>query len=88
MPDPTHQVQEASDQSRTDCTTIYYHEEPFSENVASLSGYATIRLQERLGPHRQYEILRKLGWGSFSTTWLARDHTYVTATSCFASMLG
>ena len=72
---PPEQLDRAPDP--TDIKIIHYHEEAFNENIESLSGYATIRLQERLGPHRQYEILRKLGFGAFSTTWLARDHMYV-----------
>ena len=42
-------------------------------------GFHPVHLGDRLGDGR-YEILHKLGWGGYSTTWLARDlreHRYV-----------
>jgi len=38
-------------------------------------GYHPIRLNDILDDGR-YEILHKLGFGSFSTVWLARDNRY------------
>lgn len=35
-------------------------------------GYHPVRLRDRLHDGR-YEILHKLGFGAFSTVWLARD---------------
>lgn len=34
-------------------------------------GYHPVYLRERL--HNRYEVLHKLGFGSFSTVWLAHD---------------
>lgn len=36
-------------------------------------GYHPTRLGDRLGPQLQYAVVRKLGWGHFSTVWLAWD---------------
>jgi serine/threonine-protein kinase SRPK3 len=45
-------------------------------------GYHPVRLGDTLDDGR-YQILNKLGFGSFSTVWLARDEEYL---SC--SLLG
>jgi hypothetical protein len=39
-------------------------------------GYHPVHLNDRFKNGR-YEILHKLGFGSFSTVWLARDNQYV-----------
>jgi serine/threonine-protein kinase SRPK3 len=36
-------------------------------------GYHPVRIHETFKNNR-YTVLRKLGWGHFSTVWLARDH--------------
>jgi serine/threonine-protein kinase SRPK3 len=36
-------------------------------------GYHPVHLHDRL-KDRRYEVLNKLGFGSFSTVWLAKDH--------------
>lgn len=36
-------------------------------------GYHPVRIGESYGPQNRYVIVRKLGWGHFSTVWLARD---------------
>ena len=41
----------------------------------SPGGYHPIRLNDILHDGR-YQILHKLGFGSFSTVWLARDNQY------------
>ena len=40
-------------------------------------GYHPIHLGDRLKDGR-YEIVHKLGYGSFSTVWLAKDHVYIS----------
>jgi serine/threonine-protein kinase SRPK3 len=39
-------------------------------------GFHPVRLNDRLKDGR-YEILNKLGFGAFSTVWLAKDKEYV-----------
>lgn len=39
-------------------------------------GYHPLALGDVLEGGR-YKILHKLGWGSYSTTWAAKDHKYV-----------
>ncbi|GAA5837086.1 hypothetical protein JCM3766R1_006528 [Sporobolomyces carnicolor] len=38
-------------------------------------GYHPVRIGDVYGPNGRYVIVRKLGWGHFSTVWLARDKT-------------
>ncbi|KAJ7581231.1 kinase-like protein [Mycena floridula] len=43
-------------------------------------GYAQMEFNDAIGPDNRYLIVRKLGWGTTSSTWLARDQqtdTYV-----------
>lgn len=42
-------------------------------------GYHPINIGDEFSNGR-YMIVRKLGWGHFSTVWLARDNTYVLFT--------
>ena len=44
-------------------------------------GYYPLHLNDSLLNGR-YSILRKLGYGSYSTTWLARDRKYVVSIAC------
>ena len=53
----------------------FVSEEEEDEHDYKAGGYHPIRLGDRVGPHgAPYEILKKLGWGHFSTVWLALDH--------------
>ncbi|KZT00297.1 kinase-like protein [Laetiporus sulphureus 93-53] len=36
-------------------------------------GWARFDFGDRIGPNERYTIMRKLGWGMHSSTWLARD---------------
>lgn len=36
-------------------------------------GYHPVEISEKFGPNKNYTIVRKLGWGHFSTVWLAYD---------------
>lgn len=47
------------------------HEE--TEREYCYGGYHPIQIHDKLGPNKNYKILRKLGWGQFSTVWLAFD---------------
>ncbi|GAA6048848.1 hypothetical protein JCM3770_003650 [Rhodotorula araucariae] len=38
-------------------------------------GYHPVRVGDVYGPKDRYVVVRKLGWGHFSTVWLARDTT-------------
>jgi serine/threonine-protein kinase SRPK3 len=53
---------------------------PFSEEEDvedyNKGGYHAVKLGDSFAEDR-YKIIRKLGWGHFSTVWLSRDLTYV-----------
>ena len=57
---------------------IFRHITAPVENVLEYrpGGYHPLHLKDSLHDGR-YLILRKLGYGSYSTTWLARDRRYV-----------
>jgi len=40
-------------------------------------GWAQLEFGDQIGEDDRYTIVRKLGWGSHSSTWLARDSTSV-----------
>lgn len=62
-----------SSSSRTSGQIYYWHED--SENLERYcpGGYHPIQLGDVFS-HGRYRVLHKLGYGSFSTVWLARDH--------------
>lgn len=49
----------------------------------SFGGYHPVHLSDLL-KNGQYEIIHKLGFGSFATVWLARDHQYARSLLIFA----
>lgn len=55
---------------------VIFEEEDF--HAYSLGGFHPVTLGDTLKDGR-YEIQHKLGWGGFSTVWLARDHEFVVA---------
>jgi len=57
-------------------TNLLYTQEKLSKY--RLGGYHPVCLGDTLHDG-QYTIRHKLGWGGFSTVWLARDFRYVTA---------
>ena len=40
-------------------------------------GWAQLEFGDQIGPDNRYTIVRKLGWGMHSSTWLARESTSV-----------
>ena len=38
-------------------------------------GWAQFEFGDQIGQDNRYTITRKLGWGMYSSTWLARDST-------------
>ncbi|KAF2884400.1 hypothetical protein ILUMI_21779 [Ignelater luminosus] len=38
-----------------------------------VGGYMPVTLKQEFGPNKEYKIIRKLGWGTFSTVWLTKD---------------
>ena len=44
-------------------------------------GYHPVSIGDDFSAGR-YVIVRKLGWGHFSTVWLARDNKYVNSLIC------
>lgn len=47
-------------------------------------GFHPVKLGDTFNNGR-YKIYHKLGWGGFSTVWLARDQSYVAITPVCAS---
>jgi hypothetical protein len=74
-------------------------EEPIGLPASTGHGYITLKLGQRIGPSQSFEILRKLGWGSYvsakllaedisldgsqASVWLAKDHEYLHHDYCF-----
>jgi len=52
---------------------VGFDEEPCALGLRDGYGYASIDIGHRLGPNAEYEVLRKLGWGMYATTWLVLD---------------
>lgn len=46
-----------------------------------LGGYHPVSIGDSFSDNR-YLVVRKLGWGHFSTVWLARDNQWVSLLSC------
>lgn len=51
------------------------------ENISSYceGGFHPVQLGDHFKGGR-YEVVHKLGWGGFSTAWLAKDKTFVALT--------
>jgi len=60
------------------------------ENISNyrLGGFHPVCLGDTLQDGR-YKIYHKLGWGGFSTVWLAKDNKYTAANKlkCFLNLL-
>lgn len=55
---------------------IEWPEEDLASTADEGAGFYPLRLGETLDDGR-FVITRKLGWGGYSTVWLARDREYV-----------
>lgn len=55
---------------------LRFIEEPLGIPASRGYGYPSIEFGQAIGPSIPYLICRKLGWGSSSSTWLARDMEY------------
>ena len=58
----------------------WWPEEDFALSADEGGGFYPMRLGETFDNGR-FVIMRKLGWGGFSSVWLARDHKYVSKTN-------
>ena len=52
---------------------LIFTSEPLGMPAKEGYGWVQWKFGEKVGPDARYTILRKLGWGSHSSTWLARD---------------
>ena len=52
---------------------LTFVEEPLGMPASDGYGWPQFKFGETLGPEKRYTIVRKLGWGMTSSTWLARD---------------
>ncbi|GAA5899728.1 hypothetical protein JCM6882_005423 [Rhodosporidiobolus microsporus] len=78
-----HQASNSSSQqlppgAQASSATSISFESVFTDEEEKLSdyeagGYHPVRIGDVYGPNDRYVIVRKLGWGHFSTVWLARD---------------
>ena len=54
---------------------IKFTSEPLGIPAEKGYGFPQLEFNEAIGPDGRYVILRKLGWGSSASIWLARDKT-------------
>jgi hypothetical protein len=52
---------------------LTFVEEPLGMPASGGYGWPQFEFGESIGPDNRYIIVRKLGWGMYSSTWLARD---------------
>ena len=81
--DPTPKVSSLTgpgDQASGPLERQRWPEEDFSSTADEGGGFYPVRLGETFDNGR-FVIKRKLGWGGFSSVWLARDRKYVSKTN-------
>ncbi|EAU85172.2 CMGC/SRPK protein kinase [Coprinopsis cinerea okayama7 len=52
---------------------IGFDEEPCTLGLQDGYSYARVEIGDRFGAQDRYEVVRKLGWGLYATTWLIKD---------------
>lgn len=52
---------------------LTFIEEPLGIGKEHGCGFLQAEFGDRIGPEGRYELVRKLGWGSSASVWLARD---------------
>jgi len=67
------------DQASSGAKRQEWPEEDFESTADECGGFYPVRLGETFEDGR-FVITRKLGWGGFSSVWLARDRKYVSKT--------
>ncbi|GAA5986244.1 hypothetical protein JCM10908_006470 [Rhodotorula pacifica] len=65
---------QASSQTSVSFESVFTDEEEKLSDYEA-GGYHPVRIGDVYGPNDRYVVVRKLGWGHFSTVWLARDTT-------------
>jgi hypothetical protein len=55
---------------------IRFHEEPLGLPTSSGFGFMQVDIGDEIGELGRYRVLRKLGYGMYSTVWLAQDAGY------------
>lgn len=64
-----------------------FPEEDLRQSGVDNPGYYPVRLGQVFYENGRYVVVRKLGWGKFSSVWLARDHRRVYAIDFVARVL-
>ena len=62
---------------------LTFASEPLGMPAPDGYGWPQIDFGQRVGKEERYTIVRKLGWGMHSSTWLARDNLSVFACLAF-----
>ncbi|TFK22761.1 CMGC/SRPK protein kinase [Coprinopsis marcescibilis] len=53
---------------------VGFDEEACTLGLTDGYSYAEVDIGDRFGDRDRYEVMRKLGWGMYATTWLVKDH--------------
>jgi hypothetical protein len=77
-------AQQSDDIDEEDEEVLRFHEEFIGLPASSGFGYMHVDIGDEIGEQGRYKILRKLGYGMYSTVWLARDAWY----ACQLPLLG
>ena len=67
---------------------LEFIEEPLGLSVEQGYGFPRFEFGESLGPDHRFKVVRKLGFGMNSSTWLSRDERFVRITCTPCSLNG